>query len=53
MTNFLSADFLKFFIPLAGAVIAWFLNARRQRAWEEYGRKEERYSEPLKNLSGF
>lgn len=53
MSEFLSADFLKFFLPLAGAVVAWFWNERRRRAWEEYLRKEERYRELLKSLSGF
>ena len=53
MLAFLSPDFLKFFLPLIGAVIAWFMNERRRRAWEEYLRKEERYRELLRNLSGF
>jgi hypothetical protein len=53
MSEFLSADFLKFFIPLLGAVAAWFLNERRRRAWEEYLRKEERYRELLRTLTGF
>lgn len=53
MSAFLTPDFLKFFVPLAGAVIAWFLNERRRRAWEEYLRKEERYRVLLKTLSGF
>lgn len=53
MSEFLSADFLKFFVPLVGAVIAWFLNERRRRAWEEYLRKEERYRELLRTLTGF
>ena len=53
MVEFLSADFLKFFVPLVGAVSAWFLNERRRRAWEEYLRKEERYRELLRTLTGF
>ncbi|HRK76954.1 MAG TPA: hypothetical protein PLQ95_00310 [Thiobacillus sp.] len=53
MTEFLSADFLKVFVPLLGAVAAWFLNERRRRAWEEYLRKEERYRELLRTLTGF
>ena len=53
MHEYLSADFLKFFIPLVGAVLAWFLNERRRRTWEEYLRKEDRYRELLKSLSGF
>lgn len=53
MSDFISADFLKFFVPLIGAVIAWILNERRRRAWEEYLRKEERYRELLRTLTGF
>lgn len=53
MQEFVSADFLKFFLPLIGGVIAWFMNERRRRAWEEYLRKEERYRELLRTLSGF
>lgn len=44
---------MKFFLPLAGAVFAWFLNERRRRSWEEYLRKEERYRELLRTLVGF
>ena len=46
-------DFLKFFIPLAGAVIAWIFNEKRKRAWEEYQRKEARYQELLRTMRGF
>ena len=53
MSEFWSADFLKFFVPLLGAVAAWFINERRRRAWEEYLRKEERYRELLRTLPGF
>ena len=53
MHEFLTPDFLKFFLPLVGAVLAWFLNERRRRAWEEYLRKEERYRELLRTLTGF
>ncbi len=53
MDELLSADFLKFFIPMGGAVVAWFLNERRRRAWEEYLRKEERYRALLRTLAGF
>jgi len=53
MQDFFSADFLKFFLPLAGAVAAWLLNERRRRSWEEYLRKEERYRALLRSLSGF
>lgn len=53
MQDFLTPDFIKFFIPLVGAVLAWLLNERRRRAWEEYLRKEDRYQKLLKSLSGF
>lgn len=53
MEAFLSPDFVKFFVPLVGAVIAWFANEHRRRAWEEYLRKEERYRELLRTLTGF
>lgn len=53
MNDLFSGDFLKFFIPLVGAVVAWFVNERRRRAWEEYLRKEERYRALLRTLSGF
>ena len=53
MVEIISADFMKFFLPLVGAVVAWFLNERRRHAWEEYLRKEERYRELLRTLSGF
>ena len=46
-------DFLKIFIPLIGAVIAWFANERRKRMWEEYKRKEDRYQELITSLKGF
>lgn len=51
--EFLSADFLKYFVPLAGAVVAWFFNERRRHAWEEYLRKEEQYRELLRTMTGF
>ena len=53
MREYLTPDFLKFFLPLVGAVLAWFLNERRRRAWEEYLRKDERYRELLRTLTGF
>jgi len=53
MREYFSAEFIKFFLPLIGAVIAWFWNERRRRSWEEYLRKEDRYRELLKSLSGF
>lgn len=46
-------DFLKFFLPLAGAAVAWFINERRKRSTEEYERKERRYSALVDSLQGF
>ena len=46
-------DYLKFFIPLVGAVLAWVANEWRKRGWEEYQRKEDRYQELIKSLKGF
>lgn len=48
-----SADFLKFFVPLAGGVVGWLVNERRKREAEEYLRKEERYKSLLLSLRGF
>ncbi|MBS3965653.1 MAG: hypothetical protein KGZ60_00110 [Truepera sp.] len=53
MNEFLSADFLKFFIPLAGGVVAWIINEYRKRQAEEYARKEERYRGLILSLRGF
>ena len=53
MSEFLSPDFVTFFLPLAGAVVAWFVNERRRRQWEEYKRKEEHYQELIGALKGF
>jgi len=39
--------------PVFLAIIAWYLNERAKRKWEEYGRKEERYKELLRTLKGF
>lgn len=46
-------DFLKFFLPLAGAASAWFLNERSKRAAEEYERKEKKYAALTEGLQGF
>lgn len=40
-------------IPLLAAVIAWFANEWRKRAWEEYQRKEENYKVLLRASRGF
>lgn len=53
MDKFLEPDFIKFFIPLAGAVIAWFVNEYRKQKSDEYHRKEARYLELLRALKGF
>ena len=46
-------EFLKFALPLIGAVIAWFFNEHRKRAWEEYQLKEANYKELILTLKGF
>ena len=40
-------------VPLLSAVVAWYANERSKRSWEEYSRKEERYSALLRALPGF
>jgi hypothetical protein len=49
----LSTGFIEITIPLVGAVLAWYANERRKRAWEEYVRKEENYKKLLSLLRGF
>lgn len=46
-------DFLKFFLPLAGAAFAWFWNERRKRIDDEYIRKEQKYASLVECLKGF
>lgn len=53
MGQFLDPDFIKFFIPLGGAVIAWFINEYRKQKSDEYQKKEMRYLELMKALKGF
>ena len=53
MSGLLSPDFLKIFVPLIGAIIAWYANEWRKRGWEEYQRKEGKYQVLLKSLKGF
>ncbi len=53
MTELLSLDFLKVFIPLLGAIGAWFVNERQKRIWEEYQRKEKQYQMLIESLEGF
>lgn len=51
--QFLSPDFLKFFVPLAGAVVAWAVNEWRRRLADQHAKKEERYASLLRALRGF
>lgn len=53
MSELLSPNFLKIFIPLVGAIIAWFANEWRKRVWDEYQRKEAKYQALLESLEGF
>jgi hypothetical protein len=46
-------EFLKFALPLVGAVIAWFVNEQKKRALDEYQRKESNYKELITALKGF
>ena len=48
-----SVEFLKFALPLLGAVIAWFANEWRKRVTDQYQRKEASYKELLRSLRGF
>lgn len=53
ITVLISADFLKFFLPLIGAIIAWYTNEWRKRLTDQYQRKETNYRELIKSLRGF
>jgi hypothetical protein len=53
MSQFLTPDFLQLFVPLIGAVIAWFLNELRKQKADLYQRKEAKYIELLSALKGF
>jgi hypothetical protein len=53
MSEYLSPDFLKLFIPLIGSIIAWFTNEYRKRVWEQYKRKERKYLNLISSLKGF
>ena len=48
-----SLGFWTIVAPVFLAILAWYLNERAKRKWEEYGRKEERYKELLRTLKGF
>ena len=40
-------------LALIGGFVTWCLNERSKRIYEEYKRKEERYSELIRSLRGF
>jgi Pyruvate/2-oxoacid:ferredoxin oxidoreductase delta subunit len=44
---------LELAIPLLAAVVAWFVNESRKRAWDEYERKETNYKALLSASRGF
>ena len=55
-----TVNILIILIPVIGAVIAfvsglvtWYLNERSKRIYEEYKRKEEKYSGLIRSLRGF
>lgn len=39
--------------PIISGVIAWIMNEKSKRNWENYKRKEERYIRLIENLDGF
>ncbi len=53
MQELLSFRVLELSIPLLVAVVAWFVNERRKRAWDEYQRKEANYKGLLGASRGF
>ena len=53
MNDFFSLDFVKFTLPLLGAVVAWLVNQWQQRSRDEYLRKEKLYRDLLDALQGF
>lgn len=40
-------------LALIGVLLTWYLNERSKRIYEEYKRKEEKYSELIRSLRGF
>ena len=40
-------------LTLIGGFVTWYLNERSKRGYEEYKRKEEKYSELIRSLRGF
>ena len=53
MQSLLDPNFLQLTIPMLAAVVAWYANERRKRAWEEYERKEQNYIALLRASRGF
>ena len=53
MEQLLEPNFLKFFIPLVGAVVAWVVNEYVKQKSEHYQRKEKKYQQLLSTLKGF
>jgi len=49
----MKSEILQVTLPLITAVIAWFANEWRKRAWEQYQRKEENYKALLRASRGF
>jgi hypothetical protein len=47
------SQYLAVLLPLLAAVVAWYVNERSKRAWEEYVRKERNYTALLEALKGF
>lgn len=46
-------EILKFFLPLAGAAIAWLYDQGQRRTLDQYQRKETQYRELLLSVRGF
>jgi len=40
-------------LTLLGSLVTWSLNEKNKRAYEEYKRKEERYSKLVESVTGF
>ena len=53
LSIFINIDYLKFFLPLAGAAFVWYWNEREKRLSEEYQRKEAKYVALIESLEGF
>ena len=51
--SMIQSQLLQVTLPFIAAVIAWLVNERRKRAWEEYQRKEEHYKALLTASRGF